>query len=447
MKNNNTTASTKTVSAKDRSLVQAYVQKNNTQNAETIQKGLKRNGHSVPVGVVRSVLEELTVKPTFLAGVDAESMSELVDKTGIRVVNGRDGMPVIEAHATNQCKTVEQLLEETNYNLDEWDIISSEAGVTHKISDVFGLVPLYKVRAKLAKKLVSKQSLEDLLKAAGESFRSALKVPANKLAQKKRAAKGTMVEFALPDLHLGKLAWNEETGGGNWDLEIAERVWKDAITNLVQRSPEAEEAWIVIGNDFFNVDNNKGETTAGTPQDEDGRWQRTFRKGIELIFWTVGVMRRKFPKVKIIMVYGNHDNQRAFYLGEVLTNRFIGDNTVEVDNNPTDRKFYQWGETGIGFAHGDGIKPKDLPNLCQNEARDIWGRTKHFEMHLGHFHQEMVRNVGGVQIRYCPALCPPDAWHAKSGYTMSEKGALMFVYDQKGLSEQKFYRPDAKFFA
>jgi hypothetical protein len=30
---------------------------------------------------------------------------------------------------------------------------------------------------------------------------------------------------------------------------------------------------------------------------------------------------------------------------------------------------------------------------------------------------------------------------------MSEKGALMFVYDQKGLSEQKFYRPDAKFFA
>jgi hypothetical protein len=147
------------------------------------------------------------------------------------------------------------------------------------------------------------------------------------------------------------------------------------------------------------------------------------------------------------MVYGNHDNQRAFYLGEVLTNRFIGDNTVEVDNSPTDRKFYQWGETGIGFAHGDGVKAKDLPNLCQNEARDIWGRTKHFEMHLGHFHQEMVRNVGGVQIRYCPALCPPDAWHAKNGYTMSEKGALMFVYDQKGLCEQKFYRPDAKFFA
>lgn len=377
----------------------------------------------------------------------SEGKSHLVEKTGIRVVNGRDGMPIIEAHATNQIKTVDELLEQANYSPQEWEVISSEASVSHQMSKINGLVPLWRVKAKLSKKELTTDYIAELFKAGTKAFKDALKVPLSKLAKKdSKTAKGVMVEFALPDLHLGKLAWDDETGGGHWDLGIAEKVWKDAILDLTARAPKAEQAWIIVGNDFFNVDNQEGETTSGTPQDEDGRWQRTFQKGQELMFWTIGILRRKFPKVKVIMIYGNHDSQRAFYLGECLANRFNGDNSVEIDNAPRYRKYYQWGETGLGYTHGDRIKVKDLANLCQNEAREIWGKTKRFELHLGHLHQDIVKTLGGVLVRWIPALCPPDAWHSKSGYTMSEKAAMLFEYDQKGMRNLHLHYPSQKNF-
>jgi predicted phosphodiesterase len=255
-----------------------------------------------------------------------------------------------------------------------------------------------------------------------------------------------MVEFALPDLHLGKLAWSEETGHGNWDLKIAENVYKEAIEDLLSRSPEAEEAWLIVGNDFFNVDNDAGTTTAGTPQDEDGRWQKTFKKGKEILLWSIGRLRKKYSKVKVIVVYGNHDKQRTYYVGEVLAEAAKSMTGVEVDNRPLDRKFFQWGDTGLGFTHGDRIKVRDLAHLVQNEARQIWGNTKRFELHLGHLHQDIVKSLGGVTVRWIPALCPPDAWHSKSGYTMSEKAAMLFEYDQSGMKNLYVHYPRKELF-
>lgn len=373
---------------------------------------------------------------------------EIVEKTGVRVTTGKDGLPVIESHSTKQIKTLDELLTEAQYDKDKWEVVRSEANVFHQMSKDNGLVPIWQVKAKLEKKELTQDLLSEIFKSGAEAFGAAIKAPASKLAKVgKDTEKGVMVEFAIPDLHLGKLAWDDETGGGHWDLEIAEKVWKNAVEDLTARAPKAEEAWIVVGNDFFNVDNENGETTSGTPQDEDGRWQKTFQKGQELMFWAIGRLRKKFPKVKVILVYGNHDRQRSFYLGECLANRFLNDPSIEIDNKPRYRKYFQWGETGLGYTHGDRIKVKDLANLCQNEAREIWGKTKRFELHLGHLHQDIVRTLGGVLVRWIPALCPPDAWHSQSGYTMSEKAAMLFEYDQKGMRNQHVHYPDSKLFA
>ena len=110
-------------------------------------------------------------------------------------------------------------------------------------------------------------------------------------------------------------------------------------------------------------------------------------------------LRKKFPSVKVIVVYGNHDRQRAFYLGEVLVEAARLLPGVSIDNHPKIRKYFQWGATGLGYTHGDRIKSKDLAHLCQYEAREIWGATKRFEMHLGHLHQDIVKTLGGVIIR------------------------------------------------
>lgn len=300
------------------------------------------------------------------------SLAELRDVAGVRISTDKDGLPIIESHPTKQIKTLDELLQQANYSLDEWEVLQSVANVWHQMSGANGLVPLWQVKATLRRKDLSREQVSEIIresiKALRESIRTAL--PKVKVSPK---GKGVMCEFALPDLHLGKLAWSEETGHGSWDLKIARKVYETALDDLIARAPEAEEAWFVIGNDFFNVDGDTKTTTAGTPQDEDGRWQKTFREGKTLIMQSIGRLKKKFPKVKVIVVYGNHDKQRSFYLGELLYEvaRAIGDPSLTIDNRPLSRKFYQWGETGIGFTHGDKLKEKNLAHICQYEAREI----------------------------------------------------------------------------
>jgi predicted phosphodiesterase len=370
---------------------------------------------------------------------------QLVDKVGIKVTVDDEGIPTIETHKTNQIRTLPQLMKAAEIDTDVYEVVpgSFKANCWNVFSNKNGNVPLWQVCAKFRQRFLSQEDTRKLVKRACEAFAKALKWPLPKV---KPCKNGRMVCLGVPDLHLGKLAWNPETHAGSWDCKIAQQVWEEAIDDLLARAPEAEECWLPLGNDFFNVDNDQRTTTSGTPQDEDGRWQKTFRMGVEMTQWAIGRCLKKYPYVKVIMVYGNHDRQRSFYLGELLAEMAKNIKNLEVDNEPTDRKYFKWGETGIGFAHGDRLKEKDLAALCQNEARDIWGQTKRFELICGHIHNPIVKTLGGVLVRWLSALCPPDLWHYKAGYTMAEKSATVLVYNQRNMENQLMHYPDPKNF-
>ena len=63
-----------------------------------------------------------------------------------------------------------------------------------------------------------------------------------------------------------------------------------------------------------------------------------------------------------------------------------------------------------------------------------------------HLAKSGTPTMGGVLVRWIPALCPPDAWHSKSGYTMSEKAAMLFEYDQRGMRNMLVHYPDERLF-
>jgi predicted phosphodiesterase len=381
--------------------------------------------------------------------IDIDSLrveSRLTEIVGIRVsTSSKDGLPVIETHKTTQIKTLAELMEAAKIDPEIYEPVpgSFVANVWNVFSNANGNVPLWQVKAKFQPKVITKETVNDLILKTFKAVSRAFKLPIPKTHNK---ATGKMVLIGVPDLHLGKLAWAPETGHGSWDCKIAKQVWEAAIDDLLSRSPDADECWFPIGNDFFNVDSKFNQTTNGTPQDEDGRWQKTFDLGIEMTEWAIARCRKKFPKVKVILVYGNHDHQRTFYLGKVLERFAKYTPGVEVDAREADRKYFKWGQTGLGFAHGDRLKEKDLATLCQNEARDIWGKTTRFELILGHVHNSIVKTMGGVLTRWLAALCPPDLWHVKSGYTMAEKSATALVYNQRGMENQLMHYPDPKAF-
>lgn len=295
--------------------------------------------------------------------------------------------------------------------------------------------PSYTVRVRVVPKA------EDGWAAMRQWWEGDGRVPAVRVAVPKVAQTGYLLELAVPDLHLGKLAWSKETGGANYDSKIAVRLYKDAIEALLARTSAftPERIVLVVGNDFFHSDTKAGTTTKGTPLDVDGRFPKMFAEGLKLITTTAERLAQIAP-VTLIMVRGNHDELSNYCLGEALAAWFRNTPAVTVENAPTPRKYFQWGSVMLGWTHGDKGRFKDLPLLMATEQPAMFGATKFREFHTGDKHQIKVQEQMGIRVRISPALCAPDAWHSESHFVGNQRAAEAFVWDRtEGLVAQASY--------
>ena len=112
---------------------------------------------------------------------------------------------------------------------------------------------------------------------------------------------GNLLEVNIPDLHLGKQSWAEETGFRNYDIKIAAQRYRDAFDDMLSRvlkENKFDEILFVVGNDLFNSDNAYPitTTTAGTPQQDDARWQKVFRLGRQLMIESILKLEKIAPR-------------------------------------------------------------------------------------------------------------------------------------------------------
>ena len=197
-----------------------------------------------------------------------------------------------------------------------------------------------------------------------------------------------LLVITINDLHLGRQSWYEETGK-NYDSKIAAKYMRDGIEKLISMTDGFKISHILyyVGNDFFTYDHSSPypATTHGTPQEADSRWQKMFMMGESLQIYAIKMLSLLAP-VTVQEVSGNHDEQASFYLGRVLRSVFANDENVEVSTSPSPRKYFRWGNTLIGAAHGKYEKPKDLHAVMLAEAKDKMIGTKYWYFVLGHKH-------------------------------------------------------------
>lgn len=237
----------------------------------------------------------------------------------------------------------------------------------------------------------------------------------------------------VPDLHFDKLAWGKETGE-DWDIKISSNVYFDVVQELLTKASiyEVDRIVMLVGNDFFNADNLLNTTTAGTPQSVDSRWKKSFIMGKKLMIKTIDLLQSVAP-VDCIVIPGNHDKQKSWYLGDTLESWYHQCDNVQVDNTPKTRKYYRYGSNLIGFAHGKDEKPDRLPMIMATEAKELFSQTAHHEWHLGDKHHRKdikftpSHEIDGILIRYLSSLSPADLWHYEKGY-LAKRAAQAFVY-------------------
>tara|TARA_R110000744_G_scaffold3434_2_gene13134 strand:+ start:4019 stop:5293 length:1275 start_codon:yes stop_codon:yes gene_type:complete len=249
-----------------------------------------------------------------------------------------------------------------------------------------------------------------------------------------------LLELNLFDVHFGKLAWHEESSD-NYDLKIATQRVYDAVDGLLDKARGYDFERIVLptGNDLFNADKDYpfSSTTAGTPQHEDARWQRTFRTVRQVMCEVIEKLQLIAP-VDVPIIPGNHDKTKCFFLGDSLEGWFHNNPQVYVDNSPKVRKYYKYGDNLIGYTHGDKEKIIDLPLIMAQEVPEMWANTIHREFHLGHYHQKKdmkwlsTQEYKGVVIRLLRSLSGTDAWHYEKGYVGGSRSAEAFIWNNRG---------------
>lgn len=360
-----------------------------------------------------------------------------------------------ESYPKNHIKSLDELLEYCNvdktiwdvarYRVNKWDVTAWADGFAKTVQN-------FQVKADLVKKFVDVKE-----RLVGEVFLNMIKdyVPpifhTNKSTiPSKKLGENNLFEISIFDLHMGKLAWGGETGE-NYDTKIARQRFLESIENLVHRASGFEYSRILfpVGNDFFNSDTLFNTTTHGTQQDEDLRWQKTFNVGTRLLVDAINLLKQTGVPVDVMVIPGNHDFERSYYMGKYLEAWFNNDPAVTMYNGASPRKYYRFGKVLLGFTHGSEEKESSLPLLMATdiESKPLWSETLYHEWHLGHIHRK--RNVNyrvvdnkqrtlsedlGVTVRYLSSLTGTEEWHHKKGFVGAIKAADAFIWnDELGL--------------
>lgn len=321
----------------------------------------------------------------------------------------------------------------------EWDV---EDGKTKhgKVRDSGKLLiaPMYHIQITLVRKTEEVRMKSAIADFIVDAKRHAPKYP---ILKYKRNS-GLVYEVDMPDIHFGKLTWGDESGE-DYDIKIARRIVLSTLEKLLSYAGHfgVNNILLPMGNDFFNVDNLENATTHGTPQQEDTRWKKTFSEGrrlaVDMIDMCLGV-----APVNVMIIPGNHDEQRTFFLGEVLDAQYSKARHVMVDNGAKKRKYKHFGKILLGFTHGYYEKIQKLPLIMPIEAPEEWSKSTVREWHLGDKHHKKdllhrTEDMDGVTIRLLRSLSATDVWHFDKGFIGTPRTAEGFLWNpQEGLTAQ-----------
>lgn len=379
------------------------------------------------------------------------------DTTGESLSIQEEGEATSVAWKTREKPTADQIAEAAGLDLTVWhmtrcdykryevamkvypgdEIQSGGDGKSHKVRgpDKPTVVPLWYVSARFER--IMPKLIYEGMKACCEDWvaRYSPKYPKMKY---RKLSDPHLLEISIADAHFGKYAWDKETGH-DYDLSVATKLYQQAFEDLLNKtqSYKIEKITIPLGNDLFHIDNRAGTTERGTIVDYDSRYTKIITTVQQALVEAIDLALEVAP-VEVLHVPGNHDRTVSWHLSNWLHAHYGGrTKSVTVDIEPRTRKYQLYGNTLLGWTHGDQEKHRDLPLIMASEAADLWAKSLHREIHLGHLHQRKQLVYLGtdtrhsVTVRVLPSISATDYWHYANGYVGSPRAAEAYLYSKE----------------
>ncbi len=238
------------------------------------------------------------------------------------------------------------------------------------------------------------------------------------------------IELSLSDFHLAKRYVDGDNDPGTRAVRFINIAKK--LIHKVKSVYDINRVVFPISNDFFHTDNYQNQTTNGTPQDVILDYASEYELGFAILVDTIKMLKSNSIDVQVILVQGNHDRTKSFYLAHALEVYFQDEPDVFFDREEGLVKATVIGSTFIGFHHGN-CKIEALPLLFATHPKySKWfGDATYREVHTGDKHHYMAKEIKGVRIQQMPSLSGTDRWHKDNNFVHSVRAALALVYDFK----------------
>jgi len=246
------------------------------------------------------------------------------------------------------------------------------------------------------------------------------RTPVSKLKVKnpKNVDPNIQLEWTLADCHFGMLAWDKESGE-DYDINIARELILDSASEVFARSGKVKETVLVLMGDNFHTDFKSNQTEKSHHSlDVDYRYPKIVLTGTETYISAIEICLQYSERVKVIVLYGNHDAQTSVNLQLMLHFYFMGVNDrVTVDLSPAKEHYNFWGSVGTIFHHGDGTKPQRVCSQLMHyiAAHDVTG-IKYFYAKQAHLHRESIEDINGVIYEIVPSPVAKDQYAAGANF-------------------------------
>jgi hypothetical protein len=236
-------------------------------------------------------------------------------------------------------------------------------------------------------------------------------------------------QFTITDLHLGMLAWGEETRVADWDLSIAEKLILAWFAAAIAQSPDAATAVLAQLGDLLHHDAKVSVTPAhGHVLDADSRLQKMIRVAIRIIRQVVRMLLEKHERVHIIMADANHDEAGGSWLRELFAAFYEDEPRVTVETSPSTYVAVEHGLTSLFYHHGHKKKIGQVDSVFAGLFRELFGRTKFSYGHTGHKHSDELKTTNLMKVEQHETLAPPDAYGSN---WLSGRSAKVITYSKR----------------
>jgi hypothetical protein len=237
----------------------------------------------------------------------------------------------------------------------------------------------------------------------------------------------TSLLLNITDFHLDKLDIFGTT------IEEKKELFYKTVRRLLYRAYQSnylDEITFILGSDMLHTDTYNNTTTRGTILDTNTTWDHAFTTAFDIYSTVINILKQFCNKLNVLLVQGNHDRTKSFYLAFGLQKFFEKEEGIVFDTSSSPRKVYTYGNTFIGFHHGD-CKIMELPLLFAKEFTELWGKCKYHVVVVGDKHHLQVKEIQGVRVIQLPGLTEPDKWHNQENYINSIPAAIATVYDKE----------------